>query len=82
MWWPVYTLVREWRGREASARYDERQALRSEVRRLAGQVEQAITALRNAGQGKKAAALERALGVRIEAVRHASAEVSEGSADR
>jgi hypothetical protein len=72
VWKPAYALLRQWCGAEANARFDELQALRTEVRRLGTLVESAISVLREAGQGTIAEALERDLGVPAETLRAAA----------
>lgn len=58
-------VIRGWCGTEVTKRFDELEALRTEVRRLGRLVEQAIFELRSCGQDATAATIERDLGVPI-----------------
>lgn len=64
-------LVRQWCGVESQDRYDELVALRVEVVRLGKLVERAISAVHAMGDGQTADALERELGIPLDAIRHA-----------
>jgi hypothetical protein len=74
---PARELVRQWCGAEAQDRYDELVALRAEVQRLGKLIERAISAVRKAGDGREATALERELGIPLEVLRR-SAEPDQG----
>lgn len=67
-------LVREWCGNDGRERFDELLALRQEVRRLGQLVEEAVTALIDAGAAQVAARIERELGVPVEVIRAQQAE--------
>lgn len=69
---PVRDLVRQWCGAPARDRFDELVALRAEVIRLGGLVEEAVTQLRRAGCDRPAADLERQLGVPLDVVRRSA----------
>ncbi|GAA2341117.1 hypothetical protein [Dactylosporangium salmoneum] len=62
---PARTTVRRWCGAGPRERQDELLALRAEVLRLGDLLEEAITALRQAGQPGQAQELERRLGVPV-----------------
>jgi hypothetical protein len=66
---PARNLVRQWYGAEARERRDELKALREEVLRLGGLVENAITVLRQAGCDRAAAGLDRELGIPVSELR-------------
>ncbi|MGF6886352.1 hypothetical protein ABIA39_000319 [Nocardia sp. GAS34] len=68
---PARELVRQWCGADARDRYDELLALRAEVYRLGALIERAVTALRSSGNDRDAEAIERDLGIPLEAVRQA-----------
>ncbi|RRO17647.1 hypothetical protein EIL87_10260 [Saccharopolyspora rhizosphaerae] len=71
---PLRDLIRQWCGAEATARRDELDALRTEVKRLGDLVERAIDAVRNAGDSRSARELERDLGIPVELLRQANRE--------
>ncbi|MGQ4617842.1 hypothetical protein [Nocardia sp. R7R-8] len=68
---PARELVRQWCGAEAREGYDELLAFRAEVYRLGALIERAITALRSSGDERGADAIERDLGIPLEALRQA-----------
>jgi hypothetical protein len=68
---PARALVRQWCGAAPRQRMDELIALRAEVLRLGGLVDEAITELRQAGRGPQADDLERQLGVPVAQLRKA-----------
>ncbi len=75
---PARDLVRQWCGTEAQERYDELAALRVEVVRLGRLIERAISAVREAGDVRKADDLERELGIPLDVLRRAGREDSRG----
>ncbi|GAB3852733.1 hypothetical protein ACFPIJ_48255 [Dactylosporangium cerinum] len=66
---PARDVVRQWCGAGPRQRMDELIALRAEVLRLGGLVDEAITELRQAGRGRQADDLERRLGVPVAQLR-------------
>lgn len=62
---PIFALVRQWCGVDHE-RFDELEALRKEVDRLAGLVEQAIKSLQEFGHTATARRLRDELGVRVD----------------
>lgn len=60
----VLEVLRTWCGRQAADRFDELAALRAEVARLGAIAEEAIEAVRQAGNGRAADALQQRLGLR------------------
>jgi hypothetical protein len=68
-WAQARQTVRDWCGQSSNDRYDELEALCTEVVRLGLLVETAVGALRYAGAARAADRIERDLGVPIEVVR-------------
>ncbi|WP_139238173.1 hypothetical protein [Streptomyces pini] len=68
---PARELLRQWCGAETAERFDELQALRTEVVRIGKLMEEAITCLRQAGQTTAASRFERELGIPLATLRHA-----------
>lgn len=66
---PVREILRGWCGSQAIDRFDELAALRIEVRRIGDIATEAIRALDDAGDSKKATALEQKLGTPVEMLR-------------
>jgi hypothetical protein len=66
---PRIAIVRRWCGADAVDRYDELAELRKEIHRVGHVAEEAISALRQAGQGWKADHLARQLGTPVEMLR-------------
>lgn len=66
---PVREILRGWCGAQAIDRFDELAALRIEVRRIGDIAAEAIRALGEAGESKRATVLEQKLGIPVEMLR-------------
>lgn len=67
---PVRTLLRQWCGDSAVARFDELVELRKEIHRVGQIAESAIKLLRKAGHTQQAEQLARQLGTPVQMLRH------------
>lgn len=66
---PVREILRSWCGIEANERFDELAELRKEIKRVGEIAQQAIDALRAAGQAAQATRLEHTLGIPADLLR-------------